>query len=205
MHISNALFVAAQSLFSHDECELQAKLSCFDLKLGDVCLIKPAEQNRRCASPPSKTNFPTVRLIHGSAKPVSSEFEIWWFFFAFFLNAAMQQFLKNPPLPLIPDIPTLSGYNWDINPMISILLFQQLFTTSTPIHTCYWLHVQVLERCGLRVYMSHTEPTPHHHATSWTALEQRNEKLTQSLILVQRFAYISIQLELAFRLELSWC
>lgn len=108
---------------------------------------------------PSKTNVPTVHLIHSPVSPVSSESKIWWVFSSF------SKKLCSPP---IPDIPILSRHwpNWGINnPIISILLFY-LYSFNSYSHlllatdSSLWAMHQRTS--------SHSVSALHTHGTSWT-------------------------------------
>lgn len=119
---------------SHDKCGLQAELSCFDLKPGDVCLINvqsktdthwTSQLNKlgNC-SPDSQACKPCFQWVFKKKKKFHS------------FPAISQETLSSDSC-----IPILRGCRpyWDINPIFSIhlfylnscVLFQLLFTPTT--------------------------------------------------------------------------
>lgn len=120
----------------YDECKLHfCKVFMFWLEaqrrlFDQTCRAKQTH----CTSPPSKTNFPTFHLIHGSVKTVSSGT------FFFFFHIFPRQCSNFPSIPLFLWFLTflvwveVTGILIPRSP--SFLLFEQLFTISTLSHTC---------------------------------------------------------------------
>lgn len=87
---------------------------------------------------PSKTNFPTVHLIHSPVSPVSSEAKIWWVFFSSFSRKFFQETLffrfltfllwADVGLTGVLRIPSSPFFYFNLN---SCVLFQLLFTPAT--------------------------------------------------------------------------